>query len=248
MADRDAARATWRTLRTSEAASEFRRLRNHVKGLLIQARREYLAQKLLDTDRSAFWQQLKRLYMAPAASAKAKPPNSDEQQRELADRFNAFFSTVGSNVAAELKDNATAGQLQHRPPVVVAGAFKPRPITLPELSRTIAAMNASGAVGLDGVSLSAVKRCLPVLAPHLLRIVNTSIVTCVFPESWKVATVVPIFKSGDETIPSNFRPIFLLSHLSKVTEKVVCDQLSSYLALNNILYGQQYAYRRCHST
>ena len=251
MAERDAAHVTWKIIRTPAAVEEYRRLRNRVKRLLSQARRDYLAQQLIETDRSAFWQQLKRLFIAPAASPKAPSPTDlaeGDQQRDLADEFNAFFSTVGSNIAAELKDDATVTTLHPKPPVVVAGAFKPRPITLPELSRTIAAMNSSGAVGLDGVSLSVVKRCLPVLAPHLLRIVNTSIVTCAFPESWKVATVVPILKSGDESVPSNFRPISLLSHLSKVTEKVVCDQLSSYLASNNIIYGQQYAYRRCHST
>ena len=248
MTERDAARVAWRNLRTPEAADKYRLLRNQTKGLLAKARRDYLAQQLLASDRNDFWRQLKRLYMTPAVTDKTQSPTDDDQQRDLADRFNAFFSTVGSNIAAELKDEASVGQLHPRPPVVVAGAFKPRPITLPELGRTIAAMNSSGAVGSDGVSLSAVKRCLPVLAPHLLRIVNTSIVTCVFPETWKVATVVPIFKSGDAATPSNFRPISLLSHLSKVTEKAVCDQLSDYLALNNVLYGQQYAYRHCHST
>ena len=140
-------------------------------------------------------------------------------------------------------------KIHSRPTAVVAAAFKPSPIMLPELGRTISKMNSASAVGCDGISLKSVKRCLPVLAPHLLRIINTSIVTCVFPEAWKVASVVPIFKSkGDRTIPSNFRPISLLSHLSKITEKVVCSQLSTYLALNNILCDEQYAYRRGHST
>ena len=182
MTERDAARVAWRNLRTPEAADKYRLLRNQTKGLLAMARRDYLAQQLLASDRNDFWRQLKRLYMTPAVTDKTQSPTDDDQQRDLADRFNAFFSTVGSNIAAELKDEVSVGQLHPRPPVVVAGAFKPRPITLPELGRTIAAMNSSGAVGSDGVSLSAVKRCLPVLAPHLLRIVNTSIVSCVFPE------------------------------------------------------------------
>ena len=248
MAKRDAARSVWRALRTPEAAAEYRRLRNQVKSQLAQARRDYLARQLAETDRGAFWQQLKRLYMSPAPSARAPLPTDADQQRELADRFNAYFANVGSNIAAEFQEDVTAHRIHPRPPAVIAGAFKPRPITLPELSRAIAAMNSSGAVGPDGVSLSVVKRCLPVLAPHLLRLVNTSIVTRAFPESWKVATVVPIFKSGDPTVPSNFRPISLLSHLSKVTEKVVCDQLSSYLAHHNALNDCQFAYRHGHST
>ena len=81
------------------------------------------------------------------------------------------------------------------------------------------------------------------------RIVNKSLVTSRFPESWRLGTVVPIYKqAGDPSVASNFRPITLLSHLSKVVEKVVADQLSAYISQSNVLYKRQYAYRRCHST
>ena len=209
MAERDAARRAWRTLRTPEAGDKYRRLRNKVKSQLSEARSDYLAQQLVGTDRCAFWQQLKRLYIAPAASAKAPPPTNTDQQRDLATHFNAYFSTVGSNIAAELRDDVAASQLHPRPPVVVAGSFRPRPITLPELTRTIAAMNSSGVVGPDGVSLSTFMKCLPVLAPHLLRMVNTSIVTCVFPESWKIAS------RGTTVVLCQFsNPVTQLLHLT----------------------------------
>ena len=89
---------------------------------------------------------------------------------------------------------------------------------------------------------------MPVLAPHL-RIVNKSLVTYRFPESWRLGTVVPIYKqAGDPSVASNFRPITLPSHLSKIVEKVVSNQLSDYISQRNILYKRQYAYRHCHST
>ena len=138
---------------------------------------------------------------------------------------------------AELHDGGETGQLSPRPPIVVADAFKLQPVTLPELGRVVAAMNGSGAVGGDGVPLSAVRRCVPVLAPHLLRIVNKSLVTSRFPESWRLGTVVPIYKqAGDPSVASNFRPITLLSHLLKIVEKVASNQLSDYISQRNILY------------
>ena len=73
--------------------------------------------------------------------------------------------------------------------------------------------------------------------------------TCQFPESWRLGTVVPIYKqAGDPSIASNFRPITLLSHLSKIVEKVVFNQLATYISERNILYERQYAYRHCYST
>ena len=86
------------------------------------------------------------------------------------------------------------------------------------------------------------------IGPHLLHLVNRSIVTAVFPEAWKLARVIPIHKSGDRSDPSNFRPISILSVLSKILEKVVAIQLMSYLNENNILSTHQYAYRPSHST
>ena len=90
--------------------------------------------------------------------------------------------------------------------------------------------------------------CFPVIGPHLLHVINCSIVTSVFPSAWKIARVTPLYKSGDRSDLNNFRPISILSALSKIAEKVVCTQLASYLTCNELLSPYQYAYRSCHST
>ena len=166
----------------------------------------------------------------------------------MSDELNGHFSTVGSRIADELREAVAEGHRSPRPPTVCSTRFQLQPATLPELSRCIQSMSASRAVGLDGVPLFAVRRCFPVVGPHLLRLVNLSMLTGVFPECWKSACVVPIPKSGDLTKPSNHRPISLLSVLSKILEKVVCVQLTSYLETNNLLPVSQYAYRSRHST
>ena len=62
MTERDEARSAWKAANTTEAADRYRRLRNEVKKMLSTARRDFLEQQLLKTDRSAFWRQLKSLY------------------------------------------------------------------------------------------------------------------------------------------------------------------------------------------
>ena len=109
-------------------------------------------------------------------------------------------------------------------------------------------LSASRAVGLDGVPLIAVRECFSVVGPHLLKLVNLSLKTKVFPDDWKTACVVPIPKTGDPSVPSNNRPISLLSVLSKILEKVVSVQLISYLTETSILHPSQFGYRSCHST
>ncbi len=67
--------------------------------------------------------------------------------------------------------------------------------------------------------------------------------TGVFPESWKHALVIPLFKYGDPDVVSNYRPISILPIVSKILEKSVAKQLSNYLENNNLLTISQHGFR-----
>ena len=104
------------------------------------------------------------------------------------------------------------------------------------------------ACGADGISSRFLKDSLPILAFYLTFIINTSIVTGVVPIEWKYAIVCPGFKKGDNEDATNYRPISLLSILSKVLERVVADQLSEYLSANQLLSCSQHGFRKHLST
>ena len=67
------------------------------------------------------------------------------------------------------------------------------------------------------------------------------------PSKLKIARVVPIFKSGDPSLLTNYRP-FILSFFSKVFERIVYDDLFDFMCTNNILYDYQFGFRPGHST
>ncbi len=60
---------------------------------------------------------------------------------------------------------------------------------------------------------------------YLTFIINTSLTTGVFPQVWKHALVIPLFKKGDQESVNDYRPISLLPILSKIVEKIVSNQL-----------------------
>lgn len=64
----------------------------------------------------------------------------------------------------------------------------------------------------------------------------------------KIARVVPIFKSGDQTLFTNYRPISVLPCFSKFLERIIYNRILLYLNKFNILYDNQYGFRRNHST
>ena len=81
-----------------------------------------------------------------------------------------------------------------------------------------------------------------VTIPYITLIINTSIVTKVFPKPRKHSIIITIHKSSDIEEPTNFRPINLLSIQSKILEKVISTQLTEYLENKNVLNESQYAY------
>ena len=69
-----------------------------------------------------------------------------------------------------------------------------------------------------------------------------------FPNLWKLAKVIPLFKKEDPLLAKNYRPVSLLPILSKVLEKVVFKQVMSYLDQNELLHPSHHGSRADHST
>ena len=101
--------------------------------------------------------------------------------------------------------------------------------------------------GIDKIPICVIKDCLNSVVRKITCIVNASFLTCVFPSKWKTAEVTPIPKDGDHEQANNNRPISLLPVLSKVCERVVHNQLTSYLQLNNTLSKTQNGNKKWHS-
>jgi hypothetical protein len=79
-------------------------------------------------------------------------------------------------------------------------------------------------------------------------IINQSFQSGIFPDLFKIAEVVPIFKGGCKQDLCNFRPISLLSNIGKLIEKLMYNRLISFLNLSNSLYSLQFGFRKNHST
>ena len=69
-----------------------------------------------------------------------------------------------------------------------------------------------------------------------------------FPNTLKTASITPIFKNDDPALCNNFRPILLLSKVSKIFEKIIHARLSAFLSTSNVLYEKQFGFQNQHST
>ena len=83
---------------------------------------------------------------------------------------------------------------------------------------------------------------------QLSQIINESFRIGIFTDKLKIATVIPIFKKGDASKNSNYRPISLLSVFSKIFEKIMHERLYNFLELHEILFQMQFGFRNGNST
>ena len=86
------------------------------------------------------------------------------------------------------------------------------------------------------------------IATPLTHLINLSLTTNVFPADWKIAKIIPIYKSGSRSNLDNYRPISILPVLSKIIEKIKHRQLISFLDRNSLLSPSQFGFRRGLST
>ena len=92
------------------------------------------------------------------------------------------------------------------------------------------------------------KECKKEISIPLSLIINLNFSTGIFPNRMKLANIFPIHKGDDKDNCNNYRPIALLSNISKIIEKLVHARLYFYFERNNILYQHQYGFRLNHST
>ena len=122
-------------------------------------------------------------------------------------------------------------------------------ITTTDICDAISVLEVSKASGPDGISPRLIKEAKHELLLPLQHIFNMSLQKSVFPDGWKKANVVPIFKNkGNPTDPNNYRPISLLNVLAKLMEKCVHKHLFNYFREYSVITSAQSGFIRGDST
>ena len=112
----------------------------------------------------------------------------------------------------------------------------------------LSGLSSNKATGLDKISCKIIKIAALVIADSLTYIFNQAITLSSFLDEWKMAIVIPLYKSGHRNIPGNYRPISILPTISKIMERILYNQLYNYLTEFGLLSGAQFGFRKSHST
>ena len=178
---------------------------------------------------------------------------------EIAEGLNEFFANVGPNLASKLDESSCDFQNYTKSSESEFTAFTP--IAVNKIFDLLRGLSCNKACGVDKISSKILKLASPVISATLTvlyskcsicttYIFNQSITLCSFPDEWKVARVLPLYKSGHCNIPGKLQAniISILPVISKIMERLLYDQLYDYLTKNEILSDNQFGFRKFHST
>ncbi len=158
-------------------------------------------------------------------------------KRQIVNNFNKFFSTIGLDISNNVPTTQTS--FTNFLPTPHNRSMFLDPITSSDVINIVSKLKNKTSRGYDNISTKLVKQSIQYIATPLTHIVNLSMNTGIVPSNMKIARVIPIFKSGNQHLFNNYRPISLLPAFSKVLEKIMANKLINYFESQKLVYKHQ---------
>lgn len=182
-----------RKTNNSEAWARYRSLRGKVKRNLRVAEREYIAQQIRTNpnDTRYLWKTIRSCI--PKTSASQRTFTKDDTVVTI--EFNSFFSSVDQTTTSKI--NSLAKECNYD---LAQSEFKPRSypeseqfifetVGSEEIKQIVSSMPTNKSPGIDQISMRVINDSLPAILPTITSIINTSLVSGIFPRDWKIAII-----------------------------------------------------------
>ena len=183
--------------------------------------------------------------------------------KAIAETFNDFFSNAVKNLNIDSYENFSFDEYFSRTDIEISDdpilkaiqkyekhssvlkikevipeneCFSFQSVDLLSVIKEITSLNESKASPIDSIPARILKENLDIMAPKILMDFNSSINIGVFPSNQKLADVSPIFKDLDKHFKGNYRPVSILPAMSKISEKLMSQQIGIYMESKLSIY------------
>ena len=230
---------------------EYKRKRNSVNIMIRNAKSEYTKSLLRENagNPDGFWATIKRIFPSKSKTSKTEKSfsinsNSTSNPNKIVNGFCSYFSAVVGTL--KKASYPLLDFTWRRPKKILTRTFETFRfgyVSVVEVTCHLKKLKRKKAAGHDNLPAGLLKDSADVISIPLAHIINLSLRSGVFPTSWKVAKILPLYKSGASDQFGNYRPISILPVISKVVEKIVHKRLVEFLTENNLLLKQQFGFR-----
>ena len=138
--------------------------------------------------------------------------------------MNEYFSSIGHNLASKMP-NPQKEFFDYLPKSRNADSFFFNPVTQTEIESEIMNTPLNKVHGLYSFPTRVLRSARHILSHPVSVLINKLVEHGIYPTKLKLAKVVPIHKANDESDPSNYRPISLLSVFNRIFEKMMYIRL-----------------------
>jgi hypothetical protein len=167
------------------------------------------------------------------------------EEARVAEEFNNFFVSIGQE--SKTTSISTNSHLHPSCNRITSNLFL-YPTSKEEILNIIKNIKTKHSVGHDNISIQIIKLCGDAIAEPLNDIANSILKEGIFPDSLKIAKVIPIFKKGNKLDVNNYRPISILPAFSKILERVILVRILSFLKKHNLMSPCQHGFTQGKST
>lgn len=230
----------------------YKRYRNHCNCLLRKLKINY-EKSLLNTSKNTkeTWNAVKTII-----NLKNQKTSADNlittvgKDSKSIDDLNNYFSNVGKELADQII--LSGGDIQPSPYKFDVPSTINSMVLLPpeesEVESLIMNLKNNCATGWDSIPATFLKLAKTIIVPPITQLMKMSFAQGIFPQDFKKSLITPVHKGGNQTDYKNYRPISVLTSMSKILEKLLNNRLKKFLEQNQILSEAQYGFRSGRST
>lgn len=225
---------------------KYKHYRNLVNKLIKLTKKNYYAKKLIEQDGNPAktWELIKEITNHNIKKNSTILPDT-QNNNELANNFNEYFTQVGIKMANKIKKTNSPGVNKTKNNI---HTLYLNPVTPNEIEDIITNLKHNCAPGLDEITNTVLKSSKKQIIEPLTALTNRALSEGIFPDIFKKAVIIPIHKGGDRNELGNYRPISLLSSVGKIIEKCINNRLNNFLNKHNLLNTRQYGFKENCST
>ena len=229
-----------------KVAQEYRKQRNKVTSLVRTSQKAYFSKMISDNkDSASLWRGINYI----TQKSRSKPQNNYAWSPES---FNTHFlhyaeSALHGNTSHNDYDIPSSLQNFCHSKLPKNASFEIPLLGVHEVGALISNMKNKKSMGPDKISPSLLKLSLPYVVEPMTYIYNLCIKHSIMPTALKTAQVLPLPKSKDISDLNNFRPISLISALSKPLERHIHKHLMAYFESHELFHPLQSGFRPHHS-
>ena len=240
--------------RTTVKLEKYKNYRATLQKLKRYVRKQFYLDKCIEykTDSKKLWQMINTITgkcgNKRTIITKLKVDNIESCNGEIiANEMAKHFAGIGRTYANKIKSGTQTIEHYMKKIKTNEKSIYLYPTNTVEIDKIISSFANKTSHGWDGITNVLLKKIKDSILVPLCIIFNLSMQEGVFPTMMKPAQVCPLYKGGSTSESTNYRPISLLSVISKVLEKLLYKRLYNFLQCSNQIYQGQYGFREKHS-